>query len=568
MHEDQVNNESQGRLPEVNPLTGEGNEGVLAWANWKNTLLLVAGLFVVRFLYLYLLGPYELAGDEAQYWDWSRHPSWSYFTKGPGVAWTIWLSTKVFGVSAWAVRLPALVSFVVIMLAVAKLATLIAKGDERVGFFGALLVALCPPFFAAGQLMTIDEPFFACWALSALFAYKAFVNQRVGKSPAGWLMLLAVVLGVGFLYKYTIALLIPGFVVYAIVKRKELGTFKAKNLLLVLPAFLVFLVVISPVFIWNAQNDWITVKHLVGHLGIEGGDRVITEAKPWFTVQKLVLNPLEMVGTQIGFYGIPLLILTIVSWRYLKKCKDAMPNLWLDVLFLIYTAAPVILFYFLVSFIKKVQPNWPVAGFVTLLPLAALPVVVEMGAFKRKRGEWEAGGKEGKKPKFAWQQNFSGTVIWGTVAAMLIMFIPYMSLIYPDFPGMRRVTGFRADAALVQKQIEEVEKATGEKPILITDNYQKTAKFAFYLPGNPTVFCAQYYYGERPTDYDRFADTDLKNPNLKGRTAILIGLTPEKWEKEFKFGSVVDSDIKTSSSTYRMMVGTNYEGPKHEPAKH
>src|ERR1051325_10439215 len=59
--------------------------------------------------------PLDLAPDEAHYWDWSRHLDWSYYSKGPAVAWLIRLSCVWFGGLAaeltgnemLAVRLPA-----------------------------------------------------------------------------------------------------------------------------------------------------------------------------------------------------------------------------------------------------------------------------------------------------------------------------------------------------------------------------------------------------------------------------------------------------------------------------
>ena len=31
-------------------------------------------------------GQIGLVQDEAQYWDWTRHPQWSYYSKGPLIA--------------------------------------------------------------------------------------------------------------------------------------------------------------------------------------------------------------------------------------------------------------------------------------------------------------------------------------------------------------------------------------------------------------------------------------------------------------------------------------------------
>src|SRR5712672_3145144 len=77
-------------------------------------VLAATGLLLV---YLACDCPLDLAPDEAHYWDWSRHLDWSYYSKGPGVAWLIRLSCELFGELSVmltgnemvAVRLPAVV---------------------------------------------------------------------------------------------------------------------------------------------------------------------------------------------------------------------------------------------------------------------------------------------------------------------------------------------------------------------------------------------------------------------------------------------------------------------------
>ena len=67
--------------PEPAPAT----EGVWRWRALAAFLILAAaGLHVTFFLWKC---PLDLAPDEAHYWDWSRHLDWSYYSKGPLVAW-------------------------------------------------------------------------------------------------------------------------------------------------------------------------------------------------------------------------------------------------------------------------------------------------------------------------------------------------------------------------------------------------------------------------------------------------------------------------------------------------
>src|SRR4051794_10819862 len=52
---------------------------------------------VFHVAYLAFFCPLDLAPDEAHYWQWSRHLDWSYYSKGPLVAWLIRASCEVFG---------------------------------------------------------------------------------------------------------------------------------------------------------------------------------------------------------------------------------------------------------------------------------------------------------------------------------------------------------------------------------------------------------------------------------------------------------------------------------------
>src|SRR6476659_5798667 len=51
--------------------------------------------------------PIDLSGDEAQYWDWSRQLDWSYYSKGPLIAYIIRASCNIFGGTMQVVRYPA-----------------------------------------------------------------------------------------------------------------------------------------------------------------------------------------------------------------------------------------------------------------------------------------------------------------------------------------------------------------------------------------------------------------------------------------------------------------------------
>jgi len=90
--------------------------------------------------------PIDLSGDEAHYWDWSRHLDWSYYSKGPLVAYIIRASCAVFGDVMWAVRLPAVLCNALLLAAVYRLAA--GAFGNRVGLAAASAELTVPPLAA------------------------------------------------------------------------------------------------------------------------------------------------------------------------------------------------------------------------------------------------------------------------------------------------------------------------------------------------------------------------------------------------------------------------------------
>src|SRR6476661_5917929 len=173
-------------------------------------LVMVVG-FASHVRYLNYNCPIDLSGDEAQYWDWSRNLDWSYYSKGPLVAYIIRASCNLFGETMPAVRYPALVLGVATSI-VTFLFTRKLFGSDRLALGAVLLNHFVPMFVAGSVLMTIDPPYFFCWALCTYFAAIALFD---GKSWP-WVFV-GVFAGIGFLAKYAILLWYVGLVVYLLV---------------------------------------------------------------------------------------------------------------------------------------------------------------------------------------------------------------------------------------------------------------------------------------------------------------------------------------------------------------
>lgn len=504
-------------------------------SGWGPVLALALGLFVVRMAYLFLLCPYELIGDEAHYWEWSRRLALSYYTKGPGISWTIWLGTHLLGVSEGGVRWPAAVASLVSTLAVAAIANDVTRGQKRVAFLAALAFNLVPGFQVTSVLMTIDGPYVACWLLAAWCGLRIWIALERGESGGAWWPLLGAALGAGFLYKYTILLMLPGLIAFALLRR---GRFARGPVLLGAgAALMVAIAAASPVIIWNVRENWPTVRHLLGHLKLESGDMTGRPRPPYSP-----LWPVEFLGAQVGMVGPFTLLLMGAAAGWAWRRREAEPQAWDRRLLLICIAAPVILFYVVLSFFVEAEGNWAIAGYTTLLVLLAEFVADEVERRKAMLATWlvlpaprPKRGFLGSRPETLGQVAWHWMIGYGLAVALGLHFLPFVA----NIPGAERVPqirqvlgrlgGFAAEAARVDAIRKELRDRTGLEPIIAADLYHTASRLAFYLPGRPVVRCAGHLMGNRPTAYDYFDDTRWDDPALLGRPAVLAGGREEQW---------------------------------------
>lgn len=466
---------------------------------------LVLLLLVLRWAWQAFASDLTLLEDEAHYWEWSRCLDWSYYTKGPGVAWVIRASTELLGTSEWSVRLPALISTALGMLGAATAARWAFPGRREIETTSALLFALVPGFAIAAMLMTIDAPYVACWIWAGAFALRAITTG----SPRAWLALGACV-AIGFLFKYTILLILPGVALAMLATR---GRRPATRPAPVLAAGLVACLGLLPVLVWNAQHEWATLRHLLGHLGVAGGDVPAAASENW--------SPLwapEYLLLQAFVCG-PVLTLAWMGWR--RARNDGTLRTPFAVLGSI--ALPIFAFYLLVSLKAQTEGNWAMAGAATLAPLAAWAAV-------------DGVQRHSHPIRFFW----GAALIIGLICLMLFPAMGWASqrrIIGPLIP-VARVTGMRDHALAVHEQLDAIHQRTGQPPTLWCDHYGRASQLAYYLPGRPTVYCAQHPLGGRRTQYDVWPDTDPTNADamatLLGRPALLLGRPDSRWETAFE----------------------------------
>jgi 4-amino-4-deoxy-L-arabinose transferase-like glycosyltransferase len=489
----------------------------LAWAATGVALL-------ARIAYQIWLSPYEIVADEAQYWDWSRRLAASYYSKGPGIAWLIAASTRVFGVSAWSIRLPAAVASAVASAACARMAADLAPPERaaRAALVAALLVTLLPAYQLTAILMTTDAPYIACWAIATWAAWRGF-SARADRSWTPWLACGAAI-GAGFLFKYTMLLVAPGLVVFALLERRGNERAAAAGLAL---AFTIAAVCTLPVLVWNARHGAAGLGHLLGYLAAPGGDRPVREAlryDPRWTILFL-LSQLAVIGPILGAF-------TSAATQHGGRSSCA-------VRFALCCAAPIVLFFLIVTVRGPVEGNWPIAGYVSLLPVTACGIASsDAGAMRR----W-----------------WSLTIAYGAVALVAIhapLLTARAPIVGRQVP-LVRFRGFEAAAQRLSPTVDRYVRTHGPDALIVAPSHSAAGLLAFYLPGHPRVASAGRFLGDRPSAYDFFDDTDLSAPQARGRPALLLGGTPRLWSEAFALDG-----IEVVDATFGVYATRRFGGPR------
>lgn len=440
-----------------------GGDEDATWT-WR-ALWLIGGLLCFRLVYTALV-PIDLVHDEAYYWDWSRRLDWGYYSKPPGVAWLIALSTGIGADTEFFVRLPAVLLGTGGLIALNDLARRLF--GARIGFYALAAAALTPGNAAMGLIMTIDAPLVFCWVV-ALLAFWQMLFARAHRDR--WTILLIVATGSGFLSKQTM-LAFPALAgIYLLWEprcRPEL--MRARFWLYVLGSC-VFLL---PVVWWNAQHDWITLVHTRGHFGAESWD-----------VWQRVVDGLAFWASQAGLVNPVFLAAFAVAMVELSRGRlDARQR------FLVVFSGLPLAGVFALSATQPVGPNWaaPCYAAGTILTVAFL-----------LRGD--------SRSRAAWCRRGLWTGAAMTVAIYLLpVVVPWAGLQGSRVDPLVRLWGWRT---LGQRVSDSLSRLPDQEPVavVVTTGRGLAAELAFYMPTRPATF-AWNPTGEIRSQYDVWGEPD------------------------------------------------------------
>lgn len=473
--------------------------------------LLLLNLFTIYFSSL------DLAADEAHYWEWSRKLDWSYYSKGPIVAYLISISTAIFHNTTFAVRLPAALCHALTLC----LFFLTAKSltNTTSAFFWTVVLSSCLIFAQTGLAITTDPPMAFFWMCAIYYFNKVSEDLKLK-----FLLPFFSALALGTLAKLTCIILLPAALFTFILSPNRGKIFRSP--FFYCGIFLMF-TLLSPLVIWNMKYNWVNLLHNASHL----------EKSTGFSLSSRYLP--ELILGQIGLVGI--IIFPFVVFAIYIRTKNLTLKCNPTIIFCLTTIFALTALCVLVSLGKRVYANWPLPIY-----LCAFIVVAETFSIQRLNlGKYSPLLKRGIQVNFLFLL-IAYLLFWGYSFGLPGKILPTKKLF-----GWRVLAG-------------EIEKVLSLNPKLniITSNYGIASELAFYLKSQPQTFCA-HVNGRRMNQYDIWGGLEKKIDE----DFIIVDSSEESLEqiyKLFRSTSIANKlSINYGSSTiqeFQIAIGRGFKG--------
>lgn len=483
-------------------------------------LVIILGAAVLRCWYLVSPNcPLDLAPDEGHYWQWSRHLDWSYYSKGPLVAWLIRASTELLG--SWslaatgslmpAIRFPAVVSGALMLVGLYVLTMQVFRRDVLalavvVGF------AITPVAAVGSALMTIDAPYTCLWTWALVATHHAVFGRAFWAWPVAGLLV-----AVGIMAKYTMVIFLPSlglFLLFTPGLRQELFR----------PGFWTLAVCAGlgavPILIWNSQHNWVTFQHVFGLAGVSGG------AKKWH-----LLGPLAYVGGQMALLMVGWFVLWVVAVIDTRPGVESDPGR----LFLWWLSVPMFLVF--LAFSPRTgggELNWPVTAYLSgmVLVVGWLPEAWERAGPVRR---WLTGVGIALCLSLGLVLTFvmhHSEVAHGLMTAVVGQPTPQHPLPLRKIDPTCRLRGWKELGQEVDRVREQLRRE-GSEPVLVGTNWSFPGSLGVYTQGQPETYSVGAVCGDRHSQYDFWSGPTNDPEPFLGKTFICVGIATEELRAGF-----------------------------------
>lgn len=447
-------------------------------------------LGVLTALRLVLISQVGLFPDEAYYYMWSERMDWSFFSKGPGVAAAMWLSTHLCGSEEFGLRVLSPLLGLGTCLVLWSLARRLY--GESVAAWTVLMVNALPIFHVGSVVMTIDPLSIFFWAAALAACWRALED-----SPhfSWWWPATGALIGLGFLAKYTNAMQLLSIALLLALTPRYRVEFKRAGFYAMLAVFVACTI---PVLVWNAQHDWVTLEHLSARGGLNTAWHLdFAEFGKFFALHFGVYSPL--------IFGA---MLAAIGWGLPKAVHSFKAR------FLLAFALPLLALYFWLALKQAGEANWTAPA---TLSLGVLTVAL-----------WHDFAQ-----KSAWARKYAiAALAVGAGMSLATLNLDVLRglgipLSYRRDPGTR-MRGWGSAAAEIEQVRAAFEHQFGQPVFLIANEHEVAASLAFYMQdkriegaGHPPVYIpAQPYFEDQFSFWPRYDELVELPPGQKSDDPI------------------------------------------------
>ncbi len=283
---------------------------------------------------------FDLFGDEAQYWIWSKNLDFGYYSKPPLLSWLIALVVKVFGNSFFAIKMISVWTYLLSTFVIYVLSKKILN-EKNFAIYVATSFFLMPAVTFSSYIISTDVLLILFWSLSLLQIFK-IKNDSCLKN----FILLGIFIGLAFLSKYAAVYFFICILFLIGIDSKFRKAF-TKSKINIFFFTLTTIIIILPNILWNINNGWLTFQHTLSNAGLNRTNFNFIGGTSFFLSQIFMLGPVIIIFFILRF----------------KKY-----NVWdSNTKILLAFSSPIFFIVLLEAFLVRANANWAAVSLVSFL---------------------------------------------------------------------------------------------------------------------------------------------------------------------------------------------------------
>jgi 4-amino-4-deoxy-L-arabinose transferase-like glycosyltransferase len=385
----------------------------------KKNIPFIFNSFILTHLFVWILVPFisniNLPLDVIEALAWASNLDWGFEKHPPLSAFFSEIFYQIFGRQDWSYYLLSQIFVVFSFIVVFKLAKEFLKNEIHALLSVFLLEGIYFYNFTTPEFNVniCQIPF---WTLTVYYFWQCFKNDKV----QSW-ALLGLFAALGVLSKYLFIYLLIGMVVFFIFKLKKIKKFNYKYFI----PITVFLLVLTPHFMWLIENDYKTITYGLKRTSLENSNFL----NHLFYPLKFIL---KQIGILIPFFFLLSLIVSKNKNKFKFNLRDEklvyltcitfVPIVLMFLTSLIFGAnirtmwmTPFYLFFgllFMYIFESKINLNYLKKFLITFLFIFILsPVVYLYVSFSKDNKRTDFPGKEiARLVQTRWNENFTNKI--------------------------------------------------------------------------------------------------------------------------------------------------------------